>query len=280
MTPTCDAAPAPTGVETALLDAVRTVAAREIMPRFGRLASSDVSLKSGPDDPVTVADKAAEAALQSAFAHILPDAAFVGEEGVAENPTLLDAISTAERAVIVDPIDGTANYATGLPLFGVIIAVVERGETVFGLLYDPVTDDCVAARRGAGAWRERADGQREPLQTRSAPFGEASGLVPINMYDKADRPGIMAAYAGVGKIRSLRCSCHEYRSLAAGHVDFIVSPRPAPWDHAAGVLVATEAGGAAQMAGAPYRPGGDKGPLTVAARPHLLEPLVSLQATI
>ncbi|MBS0125385.1 inositol monophosphatase family protein [Thetidibacter halocola] len=239
-----------------LVEAVRGTARREIMPRFRRLSPGAIATKSGPHDLVTEADLAAEAALSRDIARILPQAAVIGEERVARDPAALDELAEAELAVIVDPIDGTANFAAGLALFGLIVAVVARGETVFGLLYDPVMDDWVVARRGAGAWLEGAGRGASRLSTGGTSRMQGStGLVPLNALGPERRAPVMARFEAAGQVQDLRCSCHDYRLLATGEADFMVSVALNPWDHAAGQLVVQEAGGWSTVGGdRPYSP--------------------------
>lgn len=236
-----------------LIEAVRAAARTEIMPRFRRLAPGEIDTKTNASDLVTVADRAAEREISSAARSLMPDAAIVGEEAVSDNPAVLDQLTAGGRAVIIDPVDGTWNFASGLATFGVILAVVEDGRTVFGLLYDPVIDDWVMASRGGGAWYGR---QGETATRLSAPpvreQKDAHAFVPLFLYPEADRPRIAAQFPDWGRVTSLRCSCHEYRTLAFGHADLIVAPRPKPWDHAAGVLVIEELGGSATAAGLGY----------------------------
>jgi fructose-1,6-bisphosphatase/inositol monophosphatase family enzyme len=227
-----------------LIAAVRAAARTEILPRFRRLGPGDVDTKTSPTDLVTVADRAAERVLHDAVRALMPDAAIVGEEAVSDDPGILDRLKCGGRTVLIDPIDGTWNYASGLALFGVILAVVEDGETRFGLLYDPVMDDWIMAERGQGAWfcgpAETALRLHGPPPR---PRSEAHAFVPLFLYPPADRARIAARLPEWGRVTSLRCSCHEYRTLAFGHADLIAAPAPKPWDHAAGVLIAQETGG-------------------------------------
>ena len=101
---------------------------------------------------MTDADEAAEAAIKAAVAKAFPKAVFVGEELVEKARGLLNKIAGADMAIVIDPVDGTSNFAWGLPLFGVLAAVVERGVTVGGIIYDPVGRDCTFALKGLGAW--------------------------------------------------------------------------------------------------------------------------------
>src|SRR4029453_6981665 len=114
------------------------VARAEIMPRFGKLSAGQVRAKSSRFDVVTDADEAAERALATALTTAYPNVVVVGEEAAARDPSLLGAIGTADFAFVLDPLDGTKNFAAGLPLFGVMAAATVRGEGVLGALHDPV----------------------------------------------------------------------------------------------------------------------------------------------
>lgn len=237
-----------------LIEAVRTAASQEIMPRFRRLGAGDVESKSHARDLVTVADRAAEDAIRRSVGTIMPEAAVVGEESVAADPGLIGAISESALCVIVDPIDGTGNFVSGLAVFGTMLAVVHKGSTVFGLLYDPVVDDWMFALRNEGSWFRQRDGEIEPVCTKpDCTLGEASGFLSIEEYDLAERETLLRGFSPVFQVRDIRCSCHEYRLLAAGTVDFLRSSTLKPWDHAAGNLLLEEAGGWAAVDGeAPY----------------------------
>ncbi|MEM9755941.1 MAG: inositol monophosphatase [Pseudomonadota bacterium] len=265
----------------ALIEAVRDTARVEILPRFRNLDAAEVMTKGRSDDLVTVADRAAEAMLTRAAGRILPGTAVVGEEAVAEDASILSRIADAERCVIIDPIDGTGNFVAGLATFGVILAVVERGQTVFGLLYDPAMDDWIAGAPGQGAWYGRPGAADRPLQCRRCPSpADAAGFVSPRMYPSTKRGGLFEAFSGFGYARGIGCSCHDYRTIAFGQADFAASPMMNPWDHAAGVLIVTEAGGAARVAfEAEYSPYLTEGPLAVVGDPDLLAPVeAALQA--
>lgn len=259
--------------EAGLVAAVRRAARDEILPRFRALPAADIRAKTAPDDLVTAADLAAEAAIERAVAQILPQAMVVGEEAVAADPDVLSRIAEAEWSVIVDPIDGTWNFAHGLATFGVILAVAQGGRTEMGLLYDPVMDDYVVARRGGGTWFVRPGQPPKRLHLAGdPPRAEAVGFFSPWLFPAAARPALAAAQMRFGRTWSLRCSCQEYRVLAQGGVDFGVAATLNPWDHAAGVLALEEAGGAvALLDGRPYAPTLTQGHLVVARSPALLE---------
>lgn len=250
----------------ALVEAVRRVSREEILPRFRRLDGDEVRAKSRRDDLVTVADERAEAALARAAREILPGAAIVGEEAVEADPGLLAPLDDAPLCVVVDPIDGTWNYANGLAVFGVILAVLARGECVFGLLYDPIGDDWVSAGRGEGSWYHRPGAASRRLAVASPlPLEEVRGSVPLAVFPRERRARVAAGMAKVGGSAPLGCSCHEYRQIALGSLRFSVSPAPKPWDHAAGTLVVREAGGVAVGPdGSDYRPARRTTPLITA----------------
>ena len=235
--------------ETALIEAVRRVAKSEIVPRFRSLDANEVDTKSAADDLVTVADHASERELTKAVNDIMPDARVVGEEAVSENKDLLDQVAATGRTVIIDPIDGTWNYANGVATYGVIVAVLDGGETVFGLLYDPVCDDWVMARRGGGAWFvQPGKGQKRlQLQPKSEPLDDRFGFLALYLYKGEERAKLAQSMARFQRTVSLRCSCHEYRLATMGRAAFSLNGMLNVWDHAAGVLCFTEAGGVARL---------------------------------
>ena len=254
--------------EAALIALVRNVAKTEIMPRFRRLPDEAVSSKTAPDDLVTVADLRSELAITEGVQALLPNALVIGEEAVSNDPSVLDGLGRADMAVVVDPVDGTWNFAKGLATFGVILAVVEHGRTVFGLLYDPVMDDWIRARDGGGAWYERPNAEPVRLSiSGSGPIATTVGFVPLFLFPLETRLKLAGAIPGFRRIWSVRCSCHEYRLLAQGHADFCLSGSLNPWDHAAGALAVVEAGGAAGLLdGRDYAPGLVEGGYLVTAR--------------
>lgn len=265
--------------EAALIALVRDVAKAEIMPRFRQLAPTDIHAKSEPDDLVTEADVRSEAAITEGVQALLPDALVIGEEAVAADASVLDGLATAELAVIIDPVDGTWNFAKGLATFGVILAVVENGRTVFGLLFDPVLDDWIWARDGGGTWYQRPDADPVRLTiSGSDPVENTVGFVPLFLFPYETRMKLAGAIPGFRRIWSVRCSCHEYRLLAQGHADFCLSGSLNPWDHAAGALAVVEAGGAAGLLdGRDYAPGMTEGGYLVTARSD--ETLSRIRAT-
>ncbi|MFK7838267.1 MAG: inositol monophosphatase [Sulfitobacter sp.] len=231
-----------------IVNIIRRTARAEIMPRFRRLAADDISAKSRADDLVTVADKAAEAMIRRALRIAFPTALIVGEEAVADDPALLDQIADAPLCFIIDPIDGTWNYAHGLAVFGVILAVTQFGRPAFGLIYDPAADDWVIADDDSPARMVRANGAESPLKAAMGkPIEGLTGYVPLHMFDKAHQGTLAACLPSFKGSHPLRCSAQEYRMLAQGHADFLLTPSLNPWDHAAGALICERAGSHVEM---------------------------------
>lgn len=234
--------------QTSLINIVRRAAKTEILPRFRNLSAHQIDTKSGPQDLVTEADTAAEAMIARGILRLFPNAVVIGEEAAAKDPSLRHKAAEAELAFIIDPVDGTWNFAHGVPLFGVILAATRFGRPVFGLLYDPMVDDWIVAddqtpTRLAGA------GMTERLTQVSG--GGAIETLSGNMHFYLMPKDVQAKLAPVlpafSRMGSMRCSCHEYRIMARGGVDFTLSGILNPWDHAAGVLACQQAGGVAKM---------------------------------
>ncbi|SIR01035.1 fructose-1,6-bisphosphatase [Rhizobium sp. RU35A] len=253
----------------ALADVLRRAAKAEILPRFRRLSDGDVRAKSEATDLVTEADVNAERMIRAELEQLAPQALFIGEESVAADPALLSKLKEAELAVIVDPVDGTFNFASGIPAFGVMASVVYRNETVAGLIYDPMGDDWVMAEKGSGAYLRRPDGEAIRLSVAAPkPLGSMIGMASAGYFFGEQREKILGNLAKVRMFACYRCAAQEYRTLAGGHVDFAMYNKLMPWDHLAGTLISQEAGGhAARFDGSPYRPTDLEGGLLVATNP-------------
>ncbi|MCS6853181.1 MAG: inositol monophosphatase, partial [Elioraea sp.] len=148
--------------------ALAEIAQAEILPRFTRLEAGEVRSKTGPHDLVTVVDEAAERAVEAALERLVPGVPVVGEERASADASLLAGIGAAEAVFVCDPLDGTANFAAGLPLFGTMLALIRRGEPVAAWIHDPIRRDTAIALRGEGAWIEDDHGRRRDLRVASA----------------------------------------------------------------------------------------------------------------
>ncbi|HVX83156.1 MAG TPA: inositol monophosphatase family protein [Devosiaceae bacterium] len=251
----------------ALAGILREAARAEILPRWRRLDPETVRVKSNPADLVTEADEGAERVIHARVAALMPEAAFVGEESVAADPKLIEAVTAADLAVVVDPVDGTGNFAAGLPMFAVMMAVVARGECIAGLIFDALADDCVVAERGAGTRLLRADSSSVPLRVAEpVPLEEMVGAASVGFLPRDVRRAVYPNLAKVRHASAYRCAGQEYRAMAAGHLHFLFYSKLLPWDHLPGALIVSEAGGfVARTDGSRYRPQDTSGSLLLAS---------------
>lgn len=259
-----------------LLEIMREAAKVHVLPRFRSLAPEEISQKSDHSDLVTLADTEAEAAMTASIRALWPEAHVIGEEAVSADKSLLDGIAGAERAVILDPVDGTWNFAKGLALFGMILAVTEHGRPIYGAIYDPVLDDVVEAVPGQPTRMVGPDGAaRELAASGEAEFSRMTGYLPIGLFRRADRERLLTCHLDFARITTLRCSAHEYRMLAQGHAHFLLSgPAPNSWDHAAGALAVQQAGGVVRfLDGEDYRADRNRGVVLAAGSPALWDRL-------
>lgn len=243
---------------------IRDVAATAIMPRFQRLAHGDIREKSGPHDLLTVADLEAERMLTSRLSALVPGSIVVGEEAVAENPRLLDALHDPTPAWLIDPIDGTANFAAGIPLFGTMIALVVNGETRMAWIHDPIRGVTLTAERGGGAF---AEGWRLTVAAPKS-LAHMAGVVSLRYGDRGLAARIGERADRVAALLNFRCAAQDYAAIAEGRLHFAFYQRLNPWDHAPGALIVAEAGGyARRLDGTPYRPSDPpfSGPFVVAS---------------
>ena len=237
-----------------LQEIIAAAAATEIMPRYRKIDAEGRREKTSPMDLVTDADEQAEWQMRDAIGKAFPKALFVGEESVARDEKLLTKIADADMAIIVDPVDGTSNFAWGMPLFGVLCAVVVKGQTIAGLIYDPVGKDWVIGQKGQGARLVAPDGTERTLKVKPpAQLSDMIGLSSWYLMDEPMRSNVAAKLAKTHAAFAYRCAAYEYRLLIEGHCHYALYWKLMPWDHAAGLLLHEEAGGyAACLDGKPY----------------------------
>ena len=219
---------------------IAEVAAEEIMPRYARLAAGEVREK-GPGDLVTVADEAAEHRLTPALAALLPGSVVVGEEAAAADPTVIKRLEGDRPVWVIDPVDGTANFAEAKGDFGVMVSLIQKNQTLAAWIYDPRRQAMAAAEQGGGAW---LDGQRLKVASPPADPAELSGALLAGYYgDPELGKRLNQRRDRVRPVKSLRCAAAEYVRIASGKMHFLLFSKLMPWDHAAGVLLHGEAGG-------------------------------------
>ena len=255
---------------------MQDAATRAILPRYQSLAAHEVNDKAA-DDVVTVADHESEEILAEHLARLLPEAAIVGEEAAHADPSLLSKLGDA-LCWIVDPLDGTNNFAKGKPPFGILVALSEAGETVAGWIFDPLTGRFCHAARGKGAHISE-----DRVTARSSGANPAIAAISLVFADPARREALRTHIAPHYTLVDIpRCAAEQYPRLVLGQNDISIFERTHAWDHAAGVLFLNEAGGkAARPDGSPYRVDeADRPGLLGAASPALWDELAVRMAGI
>jgi len=184
------------------------------------------------DDPVTVADLAADASLKKGLLAAFPETGWLSEETV-DNPARLQK----ELVWIVDPIDGTREFAAGIPEYAVSVALVQNGNPVVAAVYNPPKDELYTARAGKGAWLNgvRLSGDR------------AVSDPPVMLASRSEvKRGEWAQFDDLVQIHICGSIAYKLALIAGGEADgtFSLGPKN-EWDIAAGVLLVQETGGVA-----------------------------------
>lgn len=203
-----------------------------------RLGKVSIEFK-GPVDLVTEADRASETLVAERLTAAFPHHRLIGEEGIASVST---ANSTASLAWVLDPLDGTTNFAHGYPHFAVSIALAEENTVVLGVVYDPMRDELFAAERGGGA---TLNGQ--PIRVSAVDSLIRALLATGFSYDLTERAGQIGVWAALQAqtqgIRRDGAAALNLCYVAAGRLDGFWERPLQPWDLAAGSLIVQEAGG-------------------------------------
>lgn len=213
---------------------IREAAKAELLPRFRcmeRQFKADGSI-------VTEADHAMQAAVQAELQQHWPDIALLGEEMTeAEQSALME--SSHSGLWVLDPLDGTSNFAAGIPCFSVSLALLKDGEVKLGIIYDPLLDESYSAIAGMGAWLNDT-----PL---SADDSELPLSKCIAQVDFKRLTGEMAARIAsnppYGSQRSFGSGALDWCWVAVGRVQLYLHGKQKLWDYSAGQLILREAGG-------------------------------------
>jgi myo-inositol-1(or 4)-monophosphatase len=226
------------------------------------LSSSSTEIKASFKDIVTVHDKNAQTVVEEIIRKVYPDHSFLGEEDVdpgaaASEQALLDVLSDIDSGYflwICDPIDGTANFASGLPLCGVTVSLLYKGTAIVGVIYDPFADEVFTAIKGHGA---TVNG--EPLSV-AKDITDIKDAI-INAGCPADPNAFAASMRGIAALNSearglrmIACSALTTAWIAAGRLTAHFGYDLSSWDLVAGALLIQEAGGlVTDLDGSPYR---------------------------
>jgi myo-inositol-1(or 4)-monophosphatase len=260
-----------TDLSTELFELARATAeeAAQLVGAGRSSAADQVDTKSSPVDVVTAVDTASEALIVRRLLEARPDDGVLGEEGAAHEG------SSGVRWVI-DPIDGTVNFLYGLPAYAVSIAAEVDGRTEVGVVLNVATGELFTAVRGHGAWLTSPGAAAMQLHG-SAPVSLEQTLVATGFGYRVEQRRLQGAVVAglLPEVRDIRrhgSAALELCAAAAGRVDAYYELDLKPWDHAAGALIAAEAG--LVVTGTQGRPFGE--PMAVAAAAGIAGPLVAL----
>ncbi|MEJ3746015.1 inositol monophosphatase family protein [Actinomycetes bacterium KLBMP 9797] len=219
---------------------LREAAATVVLPMYQHLAEADVREKA-PGELVTVADARAEEMLATGLRALLPGSAVVGEEGVADDPAQLTRLHDPGPVWLVDPIDGTGNFAAGRGPFALMVALLRDGATTSAWILDPLADSLAVAEVGGGAY---VDGVRATLDGDRLAAGALRGAAPTHFMSARIRASVRDGTPQIGEmLPGHRCVGQEYVDIVTGRQHFVMFWRTLPWDHAPGALLLDEAGG-------------------------------------
>ncbi len=252
-----------------LCDLLCRVGEEELLPRFRAQIPNPVHEKTSSFDVFSEADQAAEDRTTEALLTMFPDALIVGEERTGNDPGIIQKMADAPIAFLIDPIDGTKNFTSGLPLFGMMIAGLSYGEITLAAIHDPITGGTATALRGAGSWLRQSglSDQRLRVSPPCAP-SQMNIVAGTNFLPPTLRPTVQRNLSKFGMNFWLHCAAHEYRLAASGNCELLVYNKLMPWDHAAGWLLHQEAGGySAHFDGSAYKPFHTTGGLICAPDP-------------
>ena len=233
----------------------------ETLPRFRSKLSVDNKYSSG-FDPVTKADTEAERVIRAVIETDFPDHTIIGEEHG-------DKQTDSPFSWIIDPVDGTRSFITGVPLWGTLIGVTYNGKAVAGVMSQPFTGEVFLGLPGRAEWMRGAD--TLPLATSGCTdIAEARLFTTTEALFRT--PAQKSAWASIADDALLvrhGADCYAYCLLAAGHADLVMEPGLHAFDIAALIPIIEQAGGAiASWDGGPADAGGD---LVAAATPALLD---------
>ena len=201
------------------------------------LSNLDVERKAD-ESPVTIADRSAEQLLRQRIADAFPFDAILGEE-------FGETAGTSGFRWILDPIDGTKSFISGVPLYGTMVAVEHSGRALVGMVYIPALDEGVYAEVGGGTWHFQ--GHKTPQRVRVSTRPRlAEGLFVTSQLDNFAKRGAADAFHAIEKAASITRTwgdCYGYLLVATGRAEVMVDPTLCVWDAAAVQPIVEEAGG-------------------------------------
>jgi fructose-1,6-bisphosphatase/inositol monophosphatase family enzyme len=250
-----------------VLAALDEIAATEVMPRWRNLGHGDVAEKTGPDDIVTIADQAAEAALAPRLARLVAGSHVIGEEAVAADPAVRDLFRRSEPVWVIDPIDGTSAFAAGETEFALMVALVQDGRPAVGWIVAPALGLSIWGGPGLGVHLRRGDAPATTLARPAIPPAVTGmvGLLGKRNITPERRAELKAKEAHFARLDSVACAGIDYPRLALGEAHFALYSKSEPWDHLPGLAILSALGFRyGRHDASAYRPGDNTGGLLVA----------------
>lgn len=234
----------------ALARLIAEISAETVLPRFRNLQDSDV-IDKGNGDLVTRADHDCEDRLTEVLRDLLPGSTVVGEEAAHADASVIDRIGLDDMVWIIDPLDGTNNFAKGNPAFAVMVALMVEGVVRIGAIHLPIEQTTALAALGEGAY---LNGTR--LCTAPAkPLDAMAASIHLRYLPKRLRDSLGEGTKIFRSNEQIYCAGRVYVALAEGRFDTALFWRTKPWDHAMGALILDEAGGVAAFSDhTPYAP--------------------------
>jgi myo-inositol-1(or 4)-monophosphatase len=218
---------------TVLQDMIIPVAREELLPRFAR-----VERQHKRDGSVlTEADLAVQSRLAVQLQQQWPDTVFLGEEMTSVEQA--DLLTSGQPVWCLDPLDGTSNFAAGIPFFSVSLALLQQGEVVLGMVYDPIRDECFSASSEQGA---RLNGEPLVVKETGLELKQTTALIDFKRLEKDLATRLVTAIPYASQ-RSFGSVALDWCWLAAGRCHLYLHGRSNIWDYAAGNMIFNAAGG-------------------------------------
>jgi myo-inositol-1(or 4)-monophosphatase len=220
---------------TAFLDRLAVASGETILPFFRTSLSIDNKGSGHELDPVTEADRAAEAVMRRLIKANFPQHGIIGEE-------FGDERADAEYVWVLDPIDGTKSFISGLPIWGTLIALMHHGVPAFGMMHQPYIGERFSGDGGAAAY-DGPSGKRKLTVRRCASLTDATLFTTSpRLMNESDRAAFHKVESQT-RLSRYGGDCYAYCMLAAGHLDLVIETELKPYDVAALVPIITGAGG-------------------------------------
>lgn len=218
-----------------LISIIRNIACEELLPRFAKVKQS----KKNDGSILTEADLAVQTHIEEKLKQLDSTILFISEEMTEQEQE--NILQQREQAVwVLDPLDGTTNFAAGIPYYAISLALIEQGQPVLGIVFDPERDECFIAEKGQGA---KLNGNRVEMNNENIPLKDAVACVDLKRLPENLAIKIVTQHPFRSQ-RSYGGVALDWCWLALGRFDVYLHGKQNIWDYAAGQLIFSEAGGA------------------------------------